>query len=86
MLLSSKKGYIFKNKYLFLCLKVILGTFTLGGFCLEKRSDFGKVQFCPELYNFSQFYPILQFYNTNPAEGQKEMVFQGLSIGGSIQI
>ena len=43
--------------YLFLCLKVIFDT--LGSFWLKDSSDFGKVQFCPELSNFSRFYPIL---------------------------
>ena len=57
MLLRSKKCYIFKNIYLFLCLKVIFDT--LGSFWLKNSSDFGKVQFCPELSNFSWFYPIL---------------------------
>ena len=57
MLLRSKKCYIFKNIYLFLCLKVIFDT--LGSFWLKNSSDFGKVQFCPELSNFSRFYPIL---------------------------
>ena len=32
---------------------------TLGSFWLKNSSDFGKVQFCPELSNFSQIYPIL---------------------------
>ena len=57
MLLRPKKCYIFKNIYLFLCLKVISDT--LGSFWLKNSSDFGKVQFCPELSNFSRFYPIL---------------------------
>ena len=57
MLLRSKKCYIFKNIYLFLCLKVIFDT--LGSFWLKNSSDFGKVQFCPELSNFSRFYPVL---------------------------
>ena len=48
---------IFKNIYLFLCLKVIFDT--LGSFWLKNSSDFGKVLFCPELSNFSQFNPIL---------------------------
>ena len=57
MLLRPKKCYSFKNIYLFLCLKVIFDT--LGSFWLKNSSDFGKVQFCPELSNFSWFYPIL---------------------------
>ena len=57
MLLRSKKCYIFKNIYLFLCLKVIFDT--LGSFWLKNSSDFGKVQFCPELSSFRRFYPIL---------------------------
>ena len=56
-LLRPKKCYIFKNIYLFLCLKVIFDT--LGSFWLKNSSDFGKVQFCPELSNFSRFYPVL---------------------------
>ena len=51
------KCYIFKNIYLFLCLKIIFDT--LGSFWLKNSSDFGKVQFCPELSNFIRFYPIL---------------------------
>ena len=57
MLLRPKKCYIFKNIYLFLCLKVIFDT--LGSFWLKNSSNFGKVQFCPELSNFSWFYPIV---------------------------
>ena len=57
MLLRPKECYSFKNIYLFLCLKVIFDT--LGSFWLKNSSDFGKAQFCPELSNFSQFYPIL---------------------------
>ena len=67
MLLRPKKCYIFKNIYLFLCLKVIFDT--LGSFWLKNSSDFGKVQFCPELSNFSRFYPILatgEDFSTNP--------------------
>ena len=30
-----------------------------GWFLVKNSSDFGKVQFCPELSNFSRFYPIL---------------------------
>ena len=51
------KCYILKNIYLFLCLKVIFDI--LGSFWLKNNSNFGKVQFCPELSNFSRFYPIL---------------------------
>ena len=57
MLLRPEKCYIFKNIYWFLCLKVTFDT--LGSFWLKNSSDFGKVQFCPELSNFSWFYPIL---------------------------
>ena len=57
MLLRPKKCYIFKKIYLFLCLKVIFDT--LGSFWSKNSSDFGKVQFCPELSNFSRFYPVL---------------------------
>ena len=57
MLLIPRKCCIFKNIYLFLCLKVIFDT--LGSYWLKNSSDFGKVQFCPELSNFSRFYPIL---------------------------
>ena len=51
------KCYILKNIYLFLCLKVIFDI--LGSFWLKNNSNFGKVQFCPELSNFIRFYPIL---------------------------
>ena len=57
MLLRPKKCKIFKNIYLFLCLKVIFDN--LGSLWLKNSSDFGKVQFCPELSNFSRIYPIL---------------------------
>ena len=57
MLLRPKKCYIFKNIYLFRCLKVISDT--LGSFWLKNSSDFGKVQCCPELSNFSWFFPVL---------------------------
>ena len=45
------------KEMLFLCLKVIFDT--LGSFCSKNSSDFGKVQFCSELSNFSWFYPIV---------------------------
>ena len=57
MLLRPKKCYIFKKIYLFLCLKVIFDT--LGSFWSKDSSNFGKVQFCPELSNFSRFYLVL---------------------------
>ena len=57
MLLRPKKCYSFKNIYLFLYLRVIFGT--LGSFWLKNSSNFGKVQFCPELSNFSRFYLVL---------------------------
>ena len=54
---ETKEMLYFQKIYLFLCLKVIFDT--LGSFWLKNSSDFGKVQFCPELSNFSRFYPIL---------------------------
>ena len=65
MLLRPKKCYSFKNIYLFLCLKVIFDT--LGSYWLKNSSDFGKVQFCPELSNFSRrglFYNCPAFLQT----------------------
>ena len=46
-----------ESQSVFLCLKVILDTFS--GFWFRNSFDFGKVQFCSEWSNFSQFYPIL---------------------------
>ena len=54
---ETKEMLYFQKIYLFLCLKVIFDT--LGSFWSKNSSDFGKVQFCPELSDFSRFYPIL---------------------------